>query len=86
MLKSTHVCDLCGTEHAQVSQGHASALDLSASAGSLLAECLEILEDVLDETVDATSYPDGPNLAGRLRQRIKKALRQAENDREETPT
>jgi len=27
MLKSTHVCDLCGTEHAQVSQGHASAID-----------------------------------------------------------
>jgi len=28
MIKSTHICDLCGAEHAQVSQGHATALDI----------------------------------------------------------
>ena len=43
----------------------------------LLAECLEVLENVHDSTVDASSYPDGENLSWQVRQRIKAILERA---------
>jgi hypothetical protein len=45
----------------------------------LLAECLEVLENVYDSTVDASSYPDGENLSWQVRQRIKAILEQAKS-------
>ena len=53
--------------------------ELNSPSGSLLAECLEILEDVLHETVDASSYPDGQNLDRSIRKRIKETLERAQN-------
>ena len=56
-----------------------AASDLSAAAGSLLAECLETLADVYDNTVNASCYPDGENLDYHIRKRIKGILEEAEN-------
>lgn len=38
------------------------------------AKLRELLQDVLDSTVDASAYPDGPNLCYHIRKEIKEAL------------
>ena len=52
---------------------------LIQSSGSLLDECLEMLAEVLESTVDASTYPDGQNLDCKLRARIAVVLTKAEN-------
>ena len=79
-MKCENIDGQCGSSWCDCDyQKRKRANGLSSAAGSLLAECLEILEDVLHETVDASSYPDGQNLDSQIRRRIKKALRQAKN-------
>jgi len=51
----------------------------SDPSGSLLDECLEMLAEVLESTVDASTYPDGQNLDYKLRARIAVVLTKAEN-------